>query len=150
MTLRERNADKAGIDELTERFFRVFGNKDGRIPDLDSLHELFVASALITKNVGAAPEFYGIDEFIEPRRKLLSDGTLVDFEEHELAERTEIFGGIAQRFCLYEKSGVHMGTPFRTRGMKSLQFVRTNDGWKIAAVAWDDERESLTIDLSRW
>jgi hypothetical protein len=150
MTLREPNADKTGIDELTERFFRAFGNKDGRTPDLDSLHELFVASALITKNVGRVPEFYNVDEFIEPRRALLTDGRLTDFEEHELAERTDIFGGIAQRFCLYEKSGVQLGQPFRTRGVKSLQFVRTAEGWKIAAAAWDDERENQEIDLNRW
>jgi hypothetical protein len=34
--------------------------------------------------------------------------------------------------------------------VKSLQFVRTADGWRISAVAWDDEREGLAIDLSRW
>jgi hypothetical protein len=150
MTLRGPDADKTGIDELTQRFFRVFGNKGGRIPDLDSLHELFVARAVITKNAGQAPEFYNVDEFIEPRRALLTDGTLTDFEEHELAERTDIFGGIAQRFCLYEKSGVLAGQSFRTRGVKSLQFVRTTEGWKIAAAAWDDERENQEIDLSRW
>jgi hypothetical protein len=67
-----------------------------------------------------------------------------------LAERTDIFGGIAQRFSLYEKSGVQLGRPFLTRGVKSLQFVRTAEGWKIAAVAWDDERENQEIDLSCW
>lgn len=29
--------------------------------------------------------------------------------------------------------------------MKSLQFVRTGEGWRISAAAWDDEREGVTI-----
>ncbi len=142
--------DKVCIDELVARFFRAFCNAGGAIPDLDSLRELFVADALISKCVGTTAEIHGVDQFIEPRRALLTDGTLTDFEEHELAERTEIFGGIAQRFSLYEKSGVLLGQPFLTRGVKTLQFVRMTESWKIAAVAWDDERENQEIDLRCW
>jgi hypothetical protein len=142
--------DKADVDELVRRFFRAFDNRGGVVPDLESLRDLFVPGALISKNVGTTPELFGVDGFIEPRRVLLTTGDLVEFEEHELAERTEIFGNIAQRFCLYEKSGVHLGQPFRARGVKSLQFLRTSGGWRIAAVAWDDEREGLAVDLSRW
>jgi hypothetical protein len=30
--------------------------------------------------------------------------------------------------------------------MKTLQFVRMPEGWRISAVAWDDEREGLTVE----
>lgn len=143
-------ADKDDIDDLVRRFFLAFDNRDGVHPDLESLRDLFVTGAMIAKAVATTPEFYGVEEFIEPRRALLTDGTLVDFEERELAERTEIFGNIAQRICLYEKSGKLAGQSFRTRGVKTLQFVRMPEGWKIAAVAWDDERNGFEIDLSRF
>ena len=29
--------------------------------------------------------------------------------------------------------------------MKTLQFVETPQGWRIASVAWDDEREGLAV-----
>jgi hypothetical protein len=150
MTSVSRPSDKADIDELVRRFFLAFDNRDGVHPDLESLRELFVAGALISKAVAAIPELYSVEDFIEPRRALLTDGTLVDFEERELAERTETCGNISQRICLYEKSGKLAGQPFRTRGVKTLQFVRTPKGWKIAAVAWDDERDGFEIDLSRF
>lgn len=60
--------------------------------------------------------------------------------------RTEVFGDIAQHFGSYAKAGVQDGTPFTGRGMNTLQFVRTPDGWRISAAAWDDERDGLTID----
>ena len=42
------------------------------------------------------------------------------------------------------------GTPFTARGMKTLQLVRTSAGWRISAVAWDDERDGVAIDPDRW
>jgi len=30
--------------------------------------------------------------------------------------------------------------------MKTLQLVRTAGGWRISAVAWDDERDGLEVD----
>ena len=30
--------------------------------------------------------------------------------------------------------------------MKTLQFVRTPAGWRISAVAWDDERDGLRLE----
>ena len=65
---------------------------------------------------------------------------------HRVHGRTEVFGDIAQHFGSYAKAGVQDGTPFTGRGMKTLQFVRTPDGWRISAAAWDDERDGLTID----
>lgn len=80
---------------------------------------------LIIKNVSSEPEIYNFHQFIEPRKKLLKEGILVDFKEEELSERTEIFGNIAHRFCLYRKSGVMLGAAFESRGMKTIQFVKT-------------------------
>ena len=139
MAMSENNDAKIAIDTLTRRFFAAFTNKDGAHPDVASLRRLLIPRALIVKNVGAIPEYFTVDDFIAPREKLLTDGTLADFSEEELSERTDIFGNIAQRFCAYRKSGVLSGAPFATRGMKTLQFVHTPEGWKIAAVTWDDE-----------
>ncbi|MGH3331099.1 MAG: hypothetical protein ACRDPJ_07280 [Nocardioidaceae bacterium] len=58
---------------------------------------------------------------------------------------TDLFGDIAHWFGAYAKAGVQNGSPFAGRGMKSLQFVRTSEGWLISAAAWDDERDGLVI-----
>jgi hypothetical protein len=64
----------------------------------------------------------------------------------ETERATQIFGDIAQHFGSYAKSGVQDGTPFAARGMKTLQFIRTGDGWRISAAAWDEERDGLEIE----
>jgi hypothetical protein len=91
--------------------------------------------------VKTGPEFtvYTVDEFIEPRQRLLTDGRLVEFSEWETSERTEIAGDIASRFGEYRKSGILEGEPFEQDGTKTIQFVRTSEGWRIAAFAWYDQ-----------
>lgn len=128
---------KTEIDAVTAEFFGAFDNRDGKAADVARIRRLVLPSGVI---VITAPEFtvYTVDEFIEPRRRLLSDGRLVEFSEWETSERTEVSGDIASRFSEYRKSGVLDGEPFEGAGTKTIQFVRTSDGWRITAFAWYD------------
>lgn len=81
---------------------------------------------------------YTVEEFIEPRQQLLAEGRLVNFNEWETSERTKTVGAIASRFSEYRKSGILDGVPFEGGGTKTMQFVLTPDGWRIAAVSWCD------------
>ena len=139
-------ADLAAIEAVVRAFFGAFTSGPDCIERLDALRTMFVPGAVIVRTCGLEPALYGIDEFIAPRQTLLTSGTLVDFKEWAEAGRTEVFGDIAHWFGSYAKEGVQDGIPFTGRGMKTMQFVRTPDGWRISAAAWDDERPGLTID----
>lgn len=136
---------KEQIDALVAAFFGAFNNAGGRRVDLSVLRELFTAPALIVKACDPEPVIYDLDAFIAPRDRLLNDGSLVGFREEELAGRTEIFGHIAQRLTTYRKRWIASGTPIEVRGMKTFQFVETPRGWRICALAWDDERDGLAV-----
>ncbi|MEV6191881.1 nuclear transport factor 2 family protein [Streptomyces sp. NPDC051920] len=129
---------KTEIDAVTAEFFGAFDNRGGKAADVARISRLVLPGGVIVKT-GAEFTVYTVDEFIEPRRKLLSDGRLVEFSEWETSERTEIAGDIASRFSDYRKSGIMDGQPFEGGGTKTLQFVRTPQGWRIAAVAWHDQ-----------
>lgn len=132
------NDVKAQLDELTRTFLGAFTNTGGRKPDVDAIREVFIPQGMIIKNVGAEPVIYDLDAFIAPREKILTDGTLTEFSEWEVAERTEIFGSIAHRFSEYRKSGFLNGVWFEGSGHKTVQFVRTRAGWRMSSMAWDD------------
>lgn len=134
------DADDLAILDVVRRFFGTFDNRGGHPPDLDRLHDLVVPGGVLIKTCGAEPEVLGIEAFLEPRRALLNGGGLVDFHEEEVSGTTDRFGDVAQRWSVYRKAGVLDGTPFKTRGKKTIQLIRTTSGWKITAVAWDDER----------
>jgi hypothetical protein len=141
----DETAEKRAVDTVVRKFFAIFTNADRSEVDLSKLGALFVPGCVIVKTCGSSPIVYSLAEFIAPRQKLLSDGQLVNFSEAEVWGETLVFGSIAQRFCSYRKSGVQCGDPFEAMGMKSIQLVKTEDGWKISSVIWDDERDGVVV-----
>ncbi|MET8340136.1 DUF4440 domain-containing protein [Streptosporangium canum] len=129
---------KAELDQLMRTFLGAFTNTGGSRPNVGVVREVFIPQGMIIKNVGAEPVIYDLDAFVAPREKILTDGTLTEFSEWEVAERTEIFGSIAHRFSDYRKSGFLNGEWFEGAGRKTTQFVRTPAGWRMSSMAWDD------------
>jgi RimJ/RimL family protein N-acetyltransferase len=130
---------QAELDRLMDLFMASFTNTGGRQPDLDVIRDLFVPEGRIIANVGDQPVIMDLDAFIEPRRKMLTDGTLTEFSEWEISGRTEMCGSVAHRFSVYGKSGFRHGERFEGRGHKTTQFLRTPAGWRMCSMAWDDE-----------
>ena len=143
--LREASNSKDEIDALTIDFFRTVSFEEGDKPTYKNLYQLFIESGLLIKNSSTSPEICTVRQFIEPRQRTVDSGELTGFKEVETAELTEIFGTIAHRFSTYKKYGISKGSKFEGRGIISFQFIRTDAGWKISSLAWDDERPGLTI-----
>jgi hypothetical protein len=135
--------DRSSIDALAARMYAAFDNRDGRVPDLDDLRDVFLPGCLVCKTIPGEEQVQTLTEFIARRRPLLTQGRLVGFAERETDARTWICGHVAGRHSLYEKSGVLDGTPFHARGAKQMQFVRIGGRWWIGALAWDDAREGF-------
>lgn len=132
-------ADKYRIDQLTRRFFSIFSNTNGQTPPLDSISELCLPQALIIRKAGLTEEVYNLETFIAPRKNMLSDGTLTEFEERETKEHTTLSGTMAQRSSVYRKQGVLNHRAFEQTGHKLFQFINTLQGWKISSVIWQDD-----------
>jgi len=136
---------KREIDALMAAFFAAVSFEPGQRPGYERLHELFIAEGLLIRNSGAAPEVATVAGFIEPRRRSVALGALSAFRETELRETTQAFGRVAHRFSVYAKRGVLDGAGFEGRGAITTQFVATPTGWRISAMAWDDERPGLVL-----
>ena len=145
MTTPDQAAIKSALDHLITAFFRAVSFDVGAQPSYESIPALFVERGLLIKNSGQVPEISSVAEFIEPRLALVRSGVLTCFLEAEISESTMMFGNVAHRFSVYAKSGASSGVVFTARGMISTQFVCTPAGWKMSAMAWDDERPGLVI-----
>lgn len=140
------SADREAIAAIVRTFFEAFTSGPGCASRVEALRALFLPEAVIVRAGGDEPAVYDVEGFLAPREAILADGTLEGFREWELSGRTELFGDIAHHFCSYAKEGIQAGQPIAGRGMKTMQLVRTAAGWRISGVAWDDEREGLSID----
>ena len=132
-------------ESLIEQFFAAVSFPEGGTPHYDQIRDLFVPEGLLIKNSGEVPEISGLDAFIAPRQELFDSGRLTSFEEIEVAARTEAFGNVAHRLSTYEKRGVQDGSAFAAAGIITTQFIATSAGWRMTAMAWDDERPGLAV-----
>jgi hypothetical protein len=135
---KDEPAEKSAINEIVNIFFSIFNNTE-RMPDLSTIYSVCIPQTIIIKKTSSSEEIYTLETFIEPRKKMLTDGTLTVFEEHETKAETHITGNIAQRYSAYEKSGYLNGNFFKASGHKYFQFIRTTEGWKINSLIWEDE-----------
>ncbi|RKN47929.1 GNAT family N-acetyltransferase [Micromonospora endolithica] len=131
--------DRAQIDRLVASFFALFTNADGAVPDVGSIHRLFASGGVIVQG-GPQQQICDLETFAAPWQKLLTSGELTGFSEEETWEQTAIFGDVAQRLSRYRRRGVLRGEPFTGAGTKSIQFLRTPDGWRMTSVGGDDDR----------
>lgn len=132
---------KAQIDA----FFDAVSFQSGQRPGYAKIRDLFVDNAKLIKSSSEFPEVLSVDDFIATRQSLVDSGALTSFEEIETAEVTEAFGNIAHRFSTYKKRGTMHREAIEGTGVISTQFIRTPIGWKMSSMAWDDERQGLTI-----
>jgi hypothetical protein len=132
-------ADKIEINDLTKQFFNLFDNTDNKIPDRTIARKICIPEITIIKKTGLTEVVYNLTNFIEPRKAILSDGTLTNFQELELHEETQIIGHIAQRRSRYQKSGNLSGKLFTETGTKFFQFIKTKNGWRINSLVWEDD-----------
>lgn len=132
--------DDADIRAVIDAFFAAFTSEAGIDDRMAALRTLFLPSAVIVRADADGLTSYDVDAFIAPRAALLSDGSLEGFREWPVDGRIDRFGDIAQWFGSYAKAWRAEGRQHSGRGAKSIQLARTAQGWRISAVAWDDER----------
>lgn len=135
----QTDADNASIDQLIRQFFGIFTNSAKASPDWSLIFSICLPEAVIVKKERSSHVAYSLTSFIEPRKKILTDGTLTDFEEYETAGNTVIVNNIAQHQSQYLKHGYLNGQYFGGKGTKFFHLVKTPAGWKISAVVWEDD-----------
>lgn len=133
-------ADKFEIDQLTKSFFNIFTNINKQQPNWNIIHTICLSETLLIKKSNREEEIYNLNTFIEARKKTISDGTLTEFEEYETFEETKIIYNIAQRISKFQKNGYFNEIYFKEKGNKLFQYLKTNNGWKISSVIWEDDK----------
>lgn len=130
--------DSLLIGKCIYDFYNIFSNAF-RQPGFDQIYQFCSPSASIIKKSAEGAEIYNLKTFIDPRKKILTDGTLTEFSEWETGEETRVMGTIAQRYSKYYKKGLLHGKYFEASGRKMFQLMKENGSWKIVHMIWEDE-----------
>lgn len=133
------NTVKESIDNLVKTFFALFTNKLQK-PKLELIKLICVENTFISRNSKNNTDIFNLETFITPRIELLTNGSLINFEEKEISESTVIKENIAQRVSLYQKEGILNGERFSETGNKLFQFLKIDNTWKICSIIWNDNK----------
>lgn len=144
------DTDRDAVAAVIDTFFSAFVSGAAAVRGAELLRQVLLPEAVIVRACGLEPVSYTVETFIQPRVELLAAGRLHDFRERAVTTRIDVFGDIAQAWCWYDKSWSEDGQAHHEHGMKTIQLIRTGAGWRISALAWDDERPGLTVPTVEW
>ena len=128
------------IDDLIEALYASISFEKGTQPALEKLKELFLPNGWLINNNGEVPEMYTIETFILSFRKQIANHSLASFDEREVDHHTDVFGDIAQRFSTYEARHAPQDQEPFSRGINSIQMIRTGGIWRVVSMIWNDEK----------
>ena len=93
---------------------------------------------MIIRHVRGNPVIYDLRQFVEPREKILTDGTLTEFPEWESRREDRDLRLDRPPVQRVPQVRLPQRRVVRGPGMKTTQFVRTPSGWKMSSLAWED------------
>jgi len=137
--------DLKDIDKLTRELYQSISFVEGGKPEPDKLKDLLLDDARMINTDPEIPVNFGVGEFIESFKDALSAGALKEFNEKEVSHKTEIFGRIAQRFSTYEARFDAGAKEPAAVGINSIQFVKTDEGWKVSGMCWFNQKKENPI-----
>lgn len=135
------NNDEQAIFAIIEDMFAAISWDGNKAPELDRFAAAVIPEAAIIPSARpAAPTT--IAAFGQRMGGLYDNGAMTTFAERPLSSVVQIFGNIAVALGGYE-AVVDGGEP--SRGANAFLFVKDGDGWHVAAMAWDNERDDLRL-----
>ena len=130
--------ERQAIRDLVARLYRSISGPAGAERAWDDLQSLYLADARISPFHVDQREEVRFDVMTPAQYRASREPLLAthSFYEEETAHAVQIRGRIAHVFSDYQARRNPADAPFTT-GVNSIQLVRTAEGWKIMAMAWE-------------
>lgn len=136
-----RSDDEQAIVAIIEDMFAAISWDGESPPDLARFGAAVLPEATVVPSARPlAPT--SIATFSQRMASLYVDGAMKIFDERALGTVVQVFGNIAVALGGFEAI-VDDGAP--GRGANAFLFVKEPEGWRIAAMAWDNEREGVQL-----
>jgi len=138
-------SDKQRIQALIDAMYALISGPGEQPRDWARQRQLFMPGArLIRTRLNdqgrPEPDILDLEDYGESYERLMGGR---DFFEVECANSLQVFGRVAQVFSAYEAFADAAHRSPLKRGVNVIQLYRFDEGWRITAMAWDDERAGL-------
>ena len=140
-----RAEDVASPSAVVRASYTAISGPPGQVLNLDRFRSLFLPQAQLAsvseKDGQAVIHAMSLQEFTDMvATRIGKDGHI----EHEIAQRVDIYGNIANVWSSYE-SRKTSDDPQVTRGINSIQLVNDGKRWWISGAQWQHETTGAPI-----
>lgn len=140
-----RPEDVASPSAVVRASYLAISGPSGKLLNLDGFRSLFLPQAQLVsvsvKDGQTVAHAMTLSEFTEMvTARIGKDGHI----EHEIAQRAEVYGNIANVWSSYE-SRKTADDPQVTRGINSIQLVNDGKRWWISGAQWQHETAETPI-----
>jgi hypothetical protein len=140
-----RPEDVASVAAIVKASYEAISGPPGQLLNLDRFRSLFLPNTQLVsvslQNGEASAHVMTINEFTKMVTGLIGkDGHI----EHELTERVEVYGNIANVWSAYE-SRKTPDDPHAMRGINSIQLFNDGKRWWISGAQWQHESPEVPI-----
>lgn len=133
------------FDPTIGNLYKSIELNDHHSPDWDLLRSLFMDGAHLIHVTESDVYKMSLEEFISNYQEQIDSGSLTAFKEYEIHQDEESFGNIVHVFSTYEAAFTTPDGDSKTRGINSIQLMKTEDKWKIVSIIWFDETDNNPI-----
>lgn len=140
-----RPEDVASPSAIVRASYVAISGPPGQVLNLDRFRSLFLPQAQLisvnTKDGQGVARAMALQEFTDMvSARIGKDGHI----EHEIAQRIEVYGNIANVWSSYE-SRKTSGDAQVTRGINSIQLMNDGKRWWISGAQWQHETAEAPI-----
>ncbi len=133
------------IDHIAEHFYLHKGFDAEHFPNMDALRELFFGEGHLVDHAFAQTMEFTLSSFMQALMKQIESGNADFFVQQEIADRTEVYGNLAQRMSVYECSNAKDAAIKWKRGISLMQLIFKEDKWLISSIIWRDESKDFQV-----
>ncbi len=136
------------IDQAILALYDVISGPAGQERDWDRFRTMFTPTAhmgaCFTRADGSVSSITMTpEEYIERSGEMLVQ---IGFTERETHRVLEVYGSIAHAMSTYEGTGNEDDeSPLRVSGVNSIQLVRTDEGWKVFSIIWNQASDAVPV-----
>lgn len=139
--------DEAAIDAVLADLYACISGPAGEERNWETFDRVFAADARMTAFFGT-PDGNTSSMSLTPgeyREQIGPRLVEMGFEERETHRVLEVYGRIAHAFSTYQ--GTYNGGIMETsvEGINSIQFIKTDDGWKVHSLIWQQASPDLPV-----
>jgi hypothetical protein len=137
------------LDRTLRAMYAAISFPENGEPDWNRMGSVFHRAARLTRITPEGVDYFDLSSFQAMAAEMIDRGVYTCFFETEIARTAQVYGDLAHVLSAYETKRSPHAVTYLTRGVNSIQLLRSEATWQVLSLLWDEETNANPVDLTR-